>query len=122
MEKSKLILISFILGIVIAIVLFGIFAFGAIVGSHLRFFGYKRHFAVNQQISMNNDHYVGKIYSISKKTISIIDLNKYKNIFFIDHFKILSAQGKVLSRNVLKKNEYVYIKIISKSKGILYVL
>ncbi len=119
MGKAKYIILSLVGGIVTAIILFGFFAFGAMLGSHLRFFGYVRH-------KNRSDTITGEIIYVSKKTLAID--TPARNILHIHLFKdttvkefSIKGREKKLSISSLKKGEFIYI-IKFKDKTYITVL
>ena len=124
MEKHKLILISIFAGIGTAILLFVVFSLGAIVGSRLRFYGYKKHTNAKSDSVLstkfgrsnlsNSPFYIAQIQSISNGKIKVLNINKKHISFNIAQAKVFSFSGTKESSKILKVNDYIFVRKIGK--------
>ena len=125
MEKHKLILISIVAGVAEAILLFIFFSFGALIGSHLRFYGYRRVTNKNHSIIDSNpfsvnvhelpNMYIAQIESIKNGELTILDINKKHYTFNLSSTKVFSFVGHKESQTILSINEYILIRKIGKN-------
>ncbi len=124
MEKHKLILVSLIAGIAEAILLFVFFSFGAIIGSHLRFYGYRRSSLKNHPIINRNPLYmnlhsqsvdVAQIKSINNGKLAVMNINKIDSTFNLSNAKVISFIGSKENKNILKSGDYILIRRIKKN-------
>lgn len=109
MEKTKYIIISLVAGIISAIILFIFFAFGAMFGSHLRFFGYKR---LHNKNIISSHTITGEILSLHKNNLFIKTIDKKDMHVFLNKHDVIKSQNKSIppKRSSLKKGIYVYIQ------------
>ena len=127
MEKHKLILISLVAGITEAILLFAFFSFGAVIGSHLRFYGYRRVQVTNPSRNIIRDNslfmsqykstlvYLAQIQSVKNGKLTVLNINKKHYTFNLSSAKVYSFTGKKEGQNVLSANDYILIRKIGKN-------
>ncbi|MCL4392818.1 hypothetical protein M1145_01605 [Patescibacteria group bacterium] len=109
MEKTKYIIISLIGGIFAAIILFLSFSLGAIFGSHLRFFGYRR---LHNNFKPNQTGTTGEILNTKNSSLILKSINKRKMHIILSKNTIIRSDIKSIkpNRSSLKKGVFVYVK------------
>ena len=109
MEKTKYIIVSLIGGIFAAIILFLSFSLGAIFGSHLRFFGYRR---LHNNFNVSQIGITGEILNTKNSSLILKTMNKRKMHIILSKNTVIKSDIKSIkpNRSSLKKGIFVYIK------------